>query len=109
MELNNIPKDEKQAVTPVITYDKQVILPDYYTASISLDNPNYVLTGVTEYNFIIYLESITSHDDSDGIVAEVISSDRFLPGSQLQADMTIEEKDITSGDLRAWKLNRFLT
>lgn len=106
VELNNIPKDEKQAVTPVITYDKQVILPDYYTASISLDNPNYVLTGVTEYNFIIYLESITSHDDSDGIVAEVISSDGFLPGSQLQADMTIEEKDITSGGFKGMEIKQ---
>ncbi len=94
--INNIPIDETDTIKANITYNKVAIEPGYYTATISVDNTNYVLVGDTIFEFTIYQKEVQNIANEEANV--VIYSDKgLLPDINLNVISSLKRAGINTG------------
>jgi uncharacterized repeat protein (TIGR02543 family) len=95
VRLNGIPAAETAEIKPTVSYDKEVIEAGYYTATVTIANANYTLSGATTLNFIVYLPAL---EHAKGNEKDVIASlsPGFLPGSSITVNSVSQRAVITS-------------
>ncbi len=94
--LNNVPSEESGDIYPIISYDKEVINPGYYTATVTIDNDNYDLVGTTSLDFVVYQDKLENELNGEkDVIAQTPQG--FLPEATINVVNVSEREEISGG------------
>jgi hypothetical protein len=94
--LNNIP-DEEEDLSPIITYNKEVLNPGRYTVTVTINNDNYNLVGKNSLDFILYLDKLENQDQVGNKDVIAFADKGFLPEADIDVVNLHQRKPLTVG------------